>query len=184
MVYDLFASRLSANPIQDLTRHTGLTALILLLVSLTCTPLSSWLGLRQMNRLRRPIGLLAFFYAAFHLLLFVWADYRFAFDLIWLDIGSKPYIYAGAAAFFLLLALAVTSYNFWKKWLGKNWKRLHRLVYAAAILAALHYAWVKKMDLFRLTGEVIGPLIAILALAILLLARLPFLRKLFNPRSR
>jgi sulfoxide reductase heme-binding subunit YedZ len=177
LVFDLFAARLSVNPIQDLTRRTGLTALIILLISLACTPASSLFSFRQALKLRRPLGLYAFFYAAFHLLLFVWADYRFDFALMWLDVSAKAYIFAGAGAFLILLSLAITSYNIWKKRLGKSWKRLHRLVYLAAILVGLHYAWVKKADFSRLTGEITGPLIAIGVLALLLLVRIPAVRK-------
>jgi sulfoxide reductase heme-binding subunit YedZ len=180
MVYALFAGQLGVNPIQELTRRTGLTALIVLLTSLACSPLANLFGLRSALRLRRPLGLYAFFYASFHLLLFIWVDYRFDFEFIWLDIREKPYIYAGGGAFLILLALAITSYPYWKRRLGKKWKRLHRLVYLASGLVALHYAWIKKADLFRLTGEVTGPLIAISGLALLLVLRLPIIRSFFS----
>jgi sulfoxide reductase heme-binding subunit YedZ len=177
LVFDFFAGRLSINPIQDLTRRTGQLALIFLLASLACTPASSLVAFRQALALRRPLGLYSFYYAFFHLLLFVWADYRFNFYYIWLDIGQKAYIYAGISAFLILSALAFTSFDRWKKRMGKSWKRLHRLVYPAAGLVALHYAWVKKADILRLTGEVTGPLVAIGVLALLLLIRLPPLRR-------
>jgi len=171
------AGRLSVNPIQDITRRTGIAALVLLLATLACTPASSLFAFRQAIRLRRPLGLYAFFYAALHLTIFVAIDYGFDFNLIWLDVGEKPYIYAGASAFLILLALAFTSFDTWKKRLGKTWKRLHRLVYLAAPLAALHYAWVKKADLLRLSGEIGGPLIAITALLLLLVVRIPPVRR-------
>jgi sulfoxide reductase heme-binding subunit YedZ len=133
--------------------------------------------LRQALKLRRPLGLYAFLYAAIHLFLFAGVDYRFDFELMWLDVNQKPYILAGASAFVILSALAFTSYNIWKKRLGKTWKRLHRLVYLAAGLVGLHYAWVKKADILRLSGEVTGPLIAIGVLAGLLLVRIPAVRK-------
>jgi methionine sulfoxide reductase heme-binding subunit len=177
LVFDFFAGRLSINPIQDLSRRTGDLALIFLLVSLACTPISSLFLFRPALKVRRTLGLYAFFFAAFHFLLFIWADYRFDLALIWLDVNSKAYIFAGAGALIILTALAFTSYDFWKKHLGKTWKRLHRLVYLAAMLVVLHFAWVKKGDLFIFRGEIIGPLIALTALVILLLVRLPTIRK-------
>lgn len=132
------------NPTQDMLDATGKSALNLLMASLACTPVQRWLGLNRILLWRRPLGLYAFAYGTLHLWVFVAIDYRFNFRLILDDVHLKLYIFAGLGALLLLLPLAVTSSPEWMRSLGKNWKRLHRLVYPAALLAILHFLWLSK----------------------------------------
>lgn len=170
-VWDALAGRLSANPIQDITHRSGYAALMLLVLSLVCTPLSAMLGQKWAVSLRRPLGLYAFLYAAVHMLIFVGLDYGFDARLIWLELSEKRYIIAGSAALLLLVPLAVTSTKGWQRRLGKRWKPLHRLVYLAAPLAVAHYLWLVKSD-YR------EPLLFGAAVALLLALRLPAVRRL------
>jgi methionine sulfoxide reductase heme-binding subunit len=126
---------------------------------------------------RRPLGLYAFLYAAIHLFIFVGVDYGFNFDFLLADIAQKRFIFVGLAAFILLIPLAFTSYRYWQKRLGKNWKRLHRLVYVAALLVVIHVAWAVKGDLFTLQGDIWKPLLAGIVLALLLISRIPGVRR-------
>jgi sulfoxide reductase heme-binding subunit YedZ len=177
LVYDYFSGRLSVNPILDLEQRTGRTALTLLILSLSCTPLHSLFGWREILRHRRTLGLYAFMYAAIHLSIFVFLDYGANFGLILADVWKRPFIIIGAITFLVLLSLAITSFDVTKVWLGKNWKRLHRLVFLAAGLDILHYAWARKGDIFHLQGDIIRPLIYALILLVLLLLRFRPIRK-------
>jgi len=170
LVYDFFSGNLSVNPIQDITLRTGKTALILLILSLAATPANTVLGFRQALKVRRPLGLYAFLYVSLHLLIFVGLDYLFDPALIRQAIFEKRYALAGFAAFLLLLPLALTSTKGWQKRMGKNWTRLHKLVYLAGGLAIVHYVWLVKADI-RV------PLAYGAALGGLLLLRLPRVRK-------
>lgn len=138
---------LKINPLQFITLRTGKAALVMLMLTLACSPLNSLFGLRGAIKVRRTLGLYTFFYALLHVLIFFGLDYQFNLRLIWLDLSDKRYILAGAGAFLILLPLAVTSFRFWMKRLGKNWKRLHRLIYLAALLAVTHYLWLVKTDI-------------------------------------
>jgi sulfoxide reductase heme-binding subunit YedZ len=169
-VWDFAAGRLSVNPIQDITHRSGYTALVLLVLSLACTPLSGLFGQKWALKLRRPLGLYAFLYAAIHMLIFVGLDYGFDGGLIWQELSEKRYVLAGAAALLLLTPLAVTSTKGWQRRLGKRWKRLHRLVYLAAPLAVAHFLWLVKSDIRE-------PLLFGAALALLLCLRLPAVRR-------
>ena len=169
-IWDFLQGNLSVNPIQDITHRSGYTALVLLVLSLLCTPANTYLGLSWAVKLRRPLGLYAFLYAAIHLLIFVVLDYGLDFGLIWQELAEKRYILAGFAALMLLTPLALTSTKGWQKRLGKRWKKLHRLVYVAIPLAALHFLWLVKAD-YR------EPLLFALAIALLLIVRLPALRR-------
>lgn len=178
MVYLYFSGGLSANPIQDLTQRSGKAALWLVVLSLAATPANTLLGFRPALKVRRALGLYAFFYALGHFLIFVWWDYGLDFDLILEDVGSKRYVLVGFTTVLLLLPLAITSTKGWMRRLGKRWKRLHRLVYLAGVLAVVHYTWVVKADLRQ-------PLAFGLAVGLLLLARLPAVRRpLSNFRMR
>ena len=101
---------------------------------------------RQALRVRRPLGLYAFLYASLHFATFVWLDYGLDLELLRQAIFDQRYVLAGFAAGLLMLVLAVTSTRGWQKRMGKNWKRLHRLVYLAAALAVLHFFWLVKGD--------------------------------------
>jgi methionine sulfoxide reductase heme-binding subunit len=177
LIIDYFTGRLTINPIQALTQRTGKDALIFLTLSLAITPISSVLGYRPVLKASRTAGLYCFFFATAHFLMFVGVDYHFDFGLLFADVASKKYVWAGVPALIILTALAITSTKGWKRRLGRNWKRLHRLVYAAGVLVILHYAWVKKGDLFSLRGDIQQPLAFGLLILILLLLRLPVIRK-------
>lgn len=172
-----FAGGLSANPIQDMQQSTGRTAITLLVLSLACTPLNAIFGWREAIKRRRALGLYAFMYVTIHLLIFVNLDYGFAWSLILQTIFEKPYILVGLTAFLLLIPLAMTSFDVWKMRLGKKWKKLHQIIYLIAPLAVLHYAWAKKGDLFNLTGDILRPLVYALIVALLLLFRIPPVRR-------
>lgn len=177
LAWDAWMGNLTVNPIQAATQRTGKYALVLLVLSLACTPLNTLFGFRQALTVRRILGLYAFLFAATHFAIFIWIDYGFDWEFIRLEIIDKRYILVGATALAILSLLAVTSFQWWMKRLGKRWKSLHRLVYLAAPLVVLHYAWARKGDLFRLQGDILQPLAFGVVVGLLLLARLPALRK-------
>ena len=137
---------LGANPIEKITHTTGEWALRLLLVTLTVTPLRTITGWRGIAVYRRSFGLCAFFYACLHLSTYLGFDLGFAFGLLGEDILERPYITVGFAAFCLLVPLAATSTRAAIRRLGRRWVSLHRLVYAAAICAVVHFFWLVKAD--------------------------------------
>jgi len=157
------------DPVLEITSRTGKTALILLILSLACTPVQVVFGFKQVLRLRRPLGLYACLYAGLHFLTFVGLDYGFDPGLIRRDILGQRYVLVGFTAGLLLLLLAITSTRGWQKRLGKNWKRLHRLVYLAGILAIVHFMWRVK--------DIREPLRYGIAVALLLLVRIPVIRQ-------
>lgn len=185
LIFEAFTGGLTANPIQHLEQRTGRAAITLLFLSLTATPLNSLFGWREPLQRRRTLGLYAFMYATIHVVIFADLDYGLAWSLIIETVLQKPYILAGAAAFLLLIPLAITSFDIWKMRLKKNWKRLHQLVYLIAPLAVLHYAWGKKGTFFALQGDILLPLIYGLVLALLMILRIPVVRRsLASVRTR
>lgn len=154
---------LTAEPIKEITVRTGRTALTMLVLSLACTPIGKALGFSWVLRLRRTLGLYAFFYAVLHLSTVVGLDYWFDFDLLLEDLAGKRFVWAGLAAFLMLLPLAITSTGGWKKRLGRNWQRLHWAVYPAALLAATHFALQVKADLRQ--PLIVGGIVILLLLA-------------------
>ena len=172
LVWNYWQGLFIIDPIRETTTLTGKAALILLLLSLACTPINALLGFRQVLRVRRALGLYAFMYAALHGLTFVGLDYGFDLDLIGPAIFDQRYVLAGFAAFLVLLSLAITSTKGWQKRLGKNWKRLHRLAYLAGVLVIVHFAWSVK--------DIRQPLRYGAVLALLLVVRVPGLRKAVN----
>ncbi len=177
LVIDFFSGNLTANPIQALEQRTGRHAVTLLVLALACTPLNNLFGWRELLKRRRALGLYAFLYATIHVIIFVDLDYGLAWSLIIQTVIEKQYIVFGALAFLLLIPLAFTSFDIWKKRLGKNWKRLHQLVYFIAPIAVLHYALGKKGNFFGLQGEIIRPLIYAIIVILLLVMRIPQVRK-------
>jgi sulfoxide reductase heme-binding subunit YedZ len=147
LIWNFFHDQLTANPIQYITFQTGKSALVLLILALACTPLNTVFGFRQVVGLRKSLGLYAFLYATFHFLTFVGLDYGFDPSLLKEAIFKKRYALVGFAAFLTLLPLAITSTRGWMRRLGKNWKRLHRLIYLAALLAVIHFVWLVKSDI-------------------------------------
>jgi sulfoxide reductase heme-binding subunit YedZ len=177
LILDFLTDNLTANPIQALEQRTGRHAITLLVLSLACTPLNNLFGWRELIKRRRALGLYAFLYATIHVIIFVDLDYGLAWSLIIQTIVEKPYIIVGVLSFLMLVPLAFTSFDIWKKRLGRNWKRLHQLIYLIAPLVVLHYAWGKKGDFFRLQGEIIRPLIYAVIVILLLIMRLPQVRR-------
>ena len=168
---------LGANPIEELILHFGRWAIVLLLAALAVTPARRLTGLNALARARRLLGLFGFGYVALHFLTYLVLDQFFAWEYIWEDIAERPFITVGFAAFVLLIPLAVTSTRGWVRRLGRNWVRLHRLFYVAAVLAVIHYYW-------NVRGDEPLPLVAIVVVAALLAARLPSVaRRLTAARS-
>lgn len=169
---------LGVDPVSTINNVTGRAALITLLLSLACTPLSALFRFRKVLTVRKSLGLIAFLYASLHLLNFIGLDYSLDLELLVQDaLLNKPYIFAGSLAFLLLLPLAITSTRGWMRRLGKRWKQLHRLVYAAAPLAVLHFFWQAKAT-ERWEPSIYGAL-----LTLLLLVRIPLLRRKLSVRS-
>ncbi|ADQ84562.1 sulfite oxidase heme-binding subunit YedZ [Methylovorus sp. MP688] len=162
---------LGANPIEFIERSTGTWALVILLVTLSFTPLRLLTGTAWPVQLRRMAGLFMFFYACLHITTYVWLDHWFDWQEIAKDIIKHPYVLVGFAAFMLSVPLALTSSNAMIKRLRQRWKTLHRLVYLVAIFAVLHFWWLVKKDITE-------PMLYALVLAALLAIRLVFsLRK-------
>jgi sulfoxide reductase heme-binding subunit YedZ len=166
---------LGANPIEYITRSTGWWTLSFLLITLLVTPLRRWTGWNWLLRLRRMLGLYAFFYASLHFTTYIWLDQFFDLRSIVKDVIKRPFVTIGFTAFVLLLPLALTSTNAMVRRLGgKRWQLLHRLVYVIAICGAIHFWWLVKKDITE-------PLIFAALLAMLLGARLMFLARRRQP---
>ena len=181
LLYEYNTDSLGINPLERLTDVTGIWALNIFLLSLAITPSRHFLcylmikfrvsyGKRMsdwnfMIKLRRMIGLYSFFYACLHVLVFLWLDQGFEWRWILEEMLEKPYIFAGATAFLLLIPVAVTSNNSSIRRLGTNWRKLHRLVYPIGILVAVHFVWLSKAGVYDAWWYAI-------TLSILLLSRL------------
>jgi methionine sulfoxide reductase heme-binding subunit len=135
---------LGANPVELVTRSTGTWTLVLLCVTLAITPLRRMTSLAWLVRLRRMLGLFAFFYGVLHFVTYFWLDQWFDVGAIVRDVIKRPFITMGFLAFVLMIPLAATSTDAMIRRLGRRWGRLHRLVYAVAIAAVLHYWWHKS----------------------------------------
>ena len=177
LIFQFFTDNLTANPIQALEQRTGRHAITLLVLSLACTPLNTLFKWTELLKRRRALGLYAFMYAAIHVLIYVDLDYGLAWSFILQDVIEKPRLIVGALAFIIMIPLAWTSFDIWKKRLGKKWKRLHQTVYVLAPIVVLHYAWSKKGDLFALQGEIVRPLIYGLVIIFFLVLRIPQVRR-------
>lgn len=157
---------LGVNPIEKLTRVTGMSALVLLLITLGVTPIRRLTGWNVLIKLRRPLGLFAFFYGILHFT--IWFAFDSLFDIGYMleDIAQRRYITVGMAALVVLTPLAITSTRGWIRRLGKKWSTLHQGAYIATALGVLHYFWLVKADT-RL------PLLMGAIFAVLLLVRHP-----------
>ncbi len=166
LTFALFTDQLGANPIEAITRESGVWALRFLLLTLCLTPIRWLTGLNQIIRFRRMTGLYVFFYAVLHMLLYLWLDQFFDWSEIWKDIIKRPFITIGFISFTLLLPLALTSSNKMMKRLGgQRWKQLHKLTYLVAGLSCLHFLMLVKADITE-------PLIYIVILTFLMAVRL------------
>lgn len=138
-----FQDRLGANPIETITRASGDWTLYFLCLTLAITPLRRLSGQTWLLRLRRMLGLFVGFYAYLHFMTFIWFDHFFDLAEMWKDVSKRPFIAVGFAAFVLLIPLIVTSTNAMQRRLGRHWAQLHRLVYVIAVLAILHFWWMR-----------------------------------------
>ena len=140
-------SELGADPIAQALNQLGLMALVFLIATLACTPLKTLTGVTWPLRIRRMLGLFAFFYVLCHFAIFLYYDNALDWPALVKDLTKRPFIIAGFLAFVLLIPLAITSTAGWIRRLGgKNWQRLHRLVYVAALGGIIHYYWLVKSD--------------------------------------
>ena len=159
-------NELGANPIETVTHITGIWTIRFLVITLAITPLRKLTGQAILIRFRRMLGLFTFFYASMHLLTYIWLDQYFDWPFIIKDITEHPYVIVGFTTFLILFSLAVTSPRFMVRKMGKNWKKLHRLIYPAAFLASFHFLWLVKSDIRE-------PLLYFALFTILMLLRLP-----------
>lgn len=144
LIWAAFSNQLGANPAEALIRSLGDWTLRMLVLVLAITPLRVSAALPLLARMRRMVGLFVFFYACLHLLAYAWFDQEFALTAIWADIVKRPFILVGMLSWFLLLAMAATSFNRAIRALGaRRWQLLHRCVYAVAGLAVLHFFWMR-----------------------------------------
>ncbi|HKM46036.1 MAG TPA: protein-methionine-sulfoxide reductase heme-binding subunit MsrQ [Terriglobales bacterium] len=147
LVWKALHDGLGANPIEFITHSTGDWTLILILTTLSITPLRRITRQYWLIGVRRMVGLFAFFYGTLHFLTYIWLDKFFDFHAMVKDIAKRPFITVGFSAFVLLIPLALTSTAWSIRQLGgKNWQRLHRLIYLTGILAVVHYYWLVKAD--------------------------------------
>ena len=166
LIWQGFTGDLTADPVKYITHFTGRTALIIVFVTLCITPLRRVTGWNSIVRLRRLVGLFAFFYAVIHLLIYLAFDRGFVFTELGEDIAKRPYITIGFTAWLMLLALAVTSPQaVLRRMGGKRWRALHRLVYVVPVLGVIHFTWAQKKDISL-------PLIYALVLAAIFAARI------------
>ncbi len=149
LVYRAYSDDLGANPIDTITRFTGSWALIILLASLTVTPLRRLTGWNELVKYRRMLGLFAFFYASLHFSTYIILDHFFDWRAIGKDILKRPYVTAGFTAWMIMLPLALTSNAAMIRRLGKRWQQLHYSVYVGAIAGVVHFYWLVKSDIRR-----------------------------------
>lgn len=160
---------LGANPIEELLHELGLWGLKFLLLTLCVTPLRRWTGWNWLIGYRRMLGLFAFFYVVLHFTVYAVLDQGLNLSAIIEDVLERPYITLGMAGLLMLVPLALTSTKGMMRRLGKRWQKLHRLVYAVAILGVWHFYWQVKLD-------VLEPIIYALVLAVLLGTRVYYAR--------
>ena len=159
LAFAFFTNRLTINPIQYLEQVLGRIGIYWMVATLAVTPLYTFTGLRELPGRRRAVGLYAFLYTCLHLLIFMGLDYGFNFAQIWNLITGKVYLLVGVAAFILIVPLAVTSFDYFIRKMGKNWKRLHWLVYPLVVVSILHYGLAQKGDIFTLRGNILRPVL-------------------------
>ena len=171
------AGKLGGDPVQELIHFLGLGGLRLLMLSLMITPLARWSSRPLLNRLRRPLGLWAFVWVTLHFAAWISLDLIFAWSLIGQEIVKRTYILVGFSVWLILLALAITSIPKLMRAMGRQWKKLHSLIYPATLLACLHFWWSLKSGW-------IEPAIY-LAIGLLLLSlRWPAIKRARSVRSR
>lgn len=148
LLWDLYFKRVGPNPLDFATKTTGMLTLIFLSLTVAVTPLRKIFGINSLVKVRRMLGLFAFFYGTLHLLTYVWFDRQFNLLSVVQDVGKRPFILFGMLAFLLMVPLAITSTNKMVKRLGgKRWAMLHRLVYLSAIAGVVHFWMLVKSDI-------------------------------------
>lgn len=162
MFWGAWQGMLGANPIEYITRSLGEWTLRFLLLTLLISTLRRATGWVQSLRIRRMLGLFAFFYGTLHLFSYLWLDQFFDWGEIWHDIVKRPFITAGMLAFLLMAPLAATSFNAAMRKLGRNWKRLHMLIYPLTILGVLHFWWLAESKMRLAWPQLYAVLLAIL----------------------
>jgi sulfoxide reductase heme-binding subunit YedZ len=163
LVWKALHDALGANPIEVITRSTGTWTLVLLLATLSVTPVRKLTGWLDVIRFRRMLGLFAFFYVSLHFLTYIWLDKFFDLQQVAKDVYKRPFITAGFTGFMLLIPLAVTSTRGMIRRLGgRHWQNLHRLIYASAVAGVVHYVWLVKADVRvpLIYGSVLSVLLA------------------------
>lgn len=147
LLWDLYRKRVGPNPLDFATKTTGMLTLIFLSLTVAITPLRKIFGVNSLVKVRRMLGLFAFFYGSLHLLTYIWFDRLFNLISVGQDVVKRPFILLGMTAFILMVPLAITSTNKMVKRVGgKRWARLHRLVYLAAIAGVIHFWMLVKSD--------------------------------------
>jgi methionine sulfoxide reductase heme-binding subunit len=147
LLWDLYRKQVGPNPLDFATKTTGMLTLIFLNLTVAVSPLRKIFGINPLVKVRRMLGLFAFFYGSLHLLTYVWFDRLFNLISVVQDVAKRPFILLGMTAFLLMLPLAITSTNKMVKRLGgKRWAQLHRLVYLAAIAGVIHFWMLVKSD--------------------------------------
>lgn len=147
LLWDLYRKRVGPNPLDFATKTTGMLTLIFLSLTVAVTPLRKIFGINSLVKVRRMLGLFAFFYGTLHLLTYVWFDQLFNFVSVAQDVVKRPFILLGMTAFVLMIPLAITSTNKMVKRLGgKRWAMLHRIVYLSAIAGVIHFWMLVKSD--------------------------------------
>lgn len=180
---DAFTNNLGANPIEVITRSTGKWTLVFLLITLSVSPLRKVSRLQRLIKLRRMLGLFAFFYVCLHFTTYIWLDQFFDLMAISKDVIKRPFITMGFSSFVLLIPLALTSTRGMIKRLGgRRWQQLHRLIYLSAIGGVVHFLWLVKADLQRpmIYGAV---LMLLLGFRIVVWSRLTQIVKFYNKGS-
>ena len=170
-VYTLSGSLV--NPVRYAILHSGTIGLIFLVASLACTPvrrIANWPGAIQ---IRRALGLYGFLYVTLHFVVYLYWENELYWELIWRDLGERPAMPIGIAAFIVLIPLAATSTRGWQRRLGKRWRTLHRLVYLALPLSVWHYFWLDRD--FKT-----WPWVFAIIVAVLLVLRLPVVRSVYK----
>ena len=184
IIFDYATNNLTINPIQEIEQRLGRWGIYFLAATLTVTPLYTISGWRDILKRRRALGLYAFMYISLHFLVFVGIDYGFLLSQVIDLILGKLYLLVGTIALLLLIPLAVTSFDYFIRSMGKNWKRLHWLIYPAALISVLHYALAQKGNLFTLSGNVLKPFLWGMYIILLFILRLPAVRRWISGTRR
>jgi methionine sulfoxide reductase heme-binding subunit len=174
---------LGPNPILELEHETGKIALFFLVLSLACTPARNITGWKEFVRRRKALGLYGALYAFIHFTIFIGLDYGFDLNLVLDEAIRRNFIIVGAIALTILLVLTITSNRYAISILGSNWKKLHRLVYILSPLVILHFAMVMKGNILTLQGNYTLPMIYLVIVIILLMARIPTIARLIRRKT-